>query len=145
MNRILILGEAPGARNAGGLTRTRITNLSGSPWETWADWRNLLDDYPGSGSSGGASWNPRAARQAAVSLDLSGYDLVILLGRRVAGAVLPAGAGIPFFRTFTHHSQQYAVIPHTSGIVRFWNDPDNADRARVFLTEIAAIREEVPA
>jgi hypothetical protein len=140
--RILIVGEAPG-RRAGGLTRTRVSNLAGVPWEEWADWLNLLDDHPGLSTTGkGSGWNTRAARARAETLDLSAYDAVILLGRRVAQAVIPAGAGFPFFRWTERNGTRVAVIPHTSGIVRFWNDPANVRMAKGFIRELLPTKEE---
>lgn len=153
----MIVGEAPG-RRAGGLTRTRLTELAGEPWEDWADFVNLLPEQPAAARKG-SSWDVRAARRAALELDVSGYDAVILLGRRVAQAMIAAGAGFPFFRwteerlgptglaalpseSATPH--RLAVIPHTSGIVRFWNDPASVARATEFLREtIRTYRGEV--
>lgn len=62
---------------------------------------------------------------------------MILLGRRVASAVIPGGAGFPFFRWTERDGARVAVIPHTSGIVRWWNDPENVEAARRFLSELA--------
>lgn len=135
MPRVLIVGEAPG-RTDGGLTRRRISELSGRPWEEWADWLNLIDEWPGP-SRKGSAWNAAAARRRAESLDLSGYEVVVLLGRRVAGAMLPGGAGFPYFRWTERGSARAVVIPHTSGIVRWWNDAENVATARRFLTDIA--------
>lgn len=130
---VLIVGEAPGARNAG--ARRRISDLSGRPWEDWADWINLLDEWPGPGSGNGSGWNPRAGRIRARELreTFDGHPLVVLLGRRVAQCVLPAGAGLPWFRRVG----RFVVIPHTSGIVRWWNDPENVERARLFLSGVS--------
>jgi hypothetical protein len=118
---------------------------------------NLLPEQPAARK--GSSWDVRAARRAALELDVSGYDAVILLGRRVAQAMIAAGAGFPFFRwteerlgrdglaalpseSATPH--RLAVIPHTSGIVRFWNDPESFARASEFLREtIRTVRGEV--
>lgn len=136
MSDILIVGEAPNARG-GGLTRSRVSELAGRPWEEWADWVNLLDEWPGSGRGKGSAWNGTAARRRAETLDLTSYDLAILLGRRVAGAMIPGGAGFPFFRWTECAGLRMAVIPHTSGIVRFWNEPENVAKARGFLTEVA--------
>lgn len=136
--RVLIVGEAPGGRNAGGLTRKRISELAGRPWEDWADWVNLLDEYPGPGRYKGSAWNGAAARQGAASLDASGYESVVLLGRRVASATLPGGAGFPFFRWTEWRGARAVVIPHTSGIVRWWNDPENVRAAARFLSGLAA-------
>lgn len=97
MNRVLIVGEAPGAGRRDGRTRSRLVELSGRPLDEWADWRNLLDDWPGQ-SRKGSGWDARAARESAAALDVSGYEVVVLLGRRVASVVIPGGAGFPLFR-----------------------------------------------
>lgn len=136
--KILVIGEAPSGRTAGGLTRTRISELAGTPWEEWADWINLLDEWPGRGSGKGSAWDARAAKTRADRMlaDGFGYDRVIVLGRRAAGVLIPGGAGFPFFRWIERAGSKVAVIPHTSGIVRFWNDPGNVQKAREFLAEI---------
>lgn len=135
--KILIVGEAPG-RHSGGLTRDRLSELAGAPWEDWADWRNLIDDWPGRGPGKGSAWNARAAARGADDLrkTISGYDHVVLLGRRVASAMIPGGAGFPFFRWLDSYGTRLAVVPHTSGIVRFWNDPGNVETAKRFLGEL---------
>ncbi len=138
MPPILILGEAPGPR-AGGLTRRRVSELAGRPWEEWAVWRNLLDDYPGRGRGKGSAWNQRAARQAWEEMEIHGYAAVVMLGRRVAAAIIPGGGGFPFFHWTNLEFDIYgAVIPHTSGIVRFWNDPENVAKAERFFAEMLA-------
>lgn len=144
-NRILIVGEAPG-RHSGGLTRQRVSELAGAPYEEWADWQNLIADYPGRGAGKGSAWNVVAARRGVGELTprLAGYDHVILLGRRVAGVIIPGGAGFPFFRWTDGHGTRLAVIPHTSGIVRFWNDPENVEAAQRFLAEIVPTTKEAP-
>lgn len=134
---VLIVGEAPN-KTGGGLTRTRISELAGRPWDEWADWTNLLDEWPGSGRGKGTAWNATFARRVADGLDLSGYETVILLGRRVGGAMIPGGAGFPYFRWTERGGVRMVVIPHTSGIVRWWNDPENVAKASSFLTDLAS-------
>jgi len=136
MNPILIVGEAPG-RTDKGRTRTRISELSGHPWEEWADWRNLIEEWPGPARRGASAWNGQLARRNAPNLPLENYDLTILLGRRVAAAVLPGGAGWPFFRQHSYERGVVTVVPHTSGINRWWNDPENVERGAEFLRQVA--------
>lgn len=134
---ILIVGEAPGARLSG-LTRSRIDALAGRPWEEWADWTNLLEEWPGPARGRGSAWNTRAAATRVKEIPFADYDLVILLGRRVAQAVLPGGAGIPWFRFVDRNETRFIVFPHTSGTSAFWNDPEKVERAKGFLTDLVA-------
>ncbi len=118
----LLVGECPSMRGTG-VTRTRITALAGRPWDEWADWLNLIDDPV-------IQWTVRQARLAARERRsrFESYETVVLLGRRVGQAVLAGGAGLPWFRRMG----RYVVVPHSSGVSRWWNDPENEARARAF-------------
>ena len=55
---------------------------------------------------------------------------VLLAGRGVAGAF---GVDLPFFLWAEERGMMVAVVPHPSGVSRWWNDPANERRARRFL------------
>lgn len=96
---------------------------------------NLFDVYPGAARKG-TKWDAPAAREKAAALipTFSPGARVILVGRRVSTAF-----GYPWlsFLTWTYDDHPpgfyVAVIPHPSGIVRWWNSPDNVEAARRFL------------
>lgn len=136
----LIVGEAPGRGVIrAGTSGDRLSGYAGRPVEEWADWVNLLDEWPGYQARGkGTRWSHRAAAARVATVPFGDYDRVVLLGRRVAAAVLPAGAGLPFLRWIDHDGHRFAVVPHPSGIVRWWNDPGNAAKAAAFLAPLTA-------
>lgn len=138
--RYLILGEAPGRHSTSKWSSGRIRDLADRDLDEWADWVNLIEEWPGPAERGkGSAWNARLAVKWAEELreTLRDYRGVICLGRRVAGVVLPGGGGFPYFRWTESRGAKLVVIPHPSGIVRWWNEPENVERAREFLTALA--------
>lgn len=68
------------------------------------------------------------------------YKRIVILGRNVAKAM-----GCPkreYLEWFDYGSDmpQVAVMPHPSGLNRWWNDPRNTETAKQFLLEL---RDEV--
>jgi hypothetical protein len=64
------------------------------------------------------------------------FDLVLLLGRKVAAAF--GLAGVPLLgeaRHFDHLDCRWVVYPHPSGVSHFWNDAANLERARRVLRD----------
>ncbi len=123
------------------------------------DRANLLDDFPGH-DNGGDKFPIHAAMEAAGKMapSLVNRD-VVMVGRDVARAfsvgdapwfewrtlsvplgeddvqrLLPGAklVGLPVVDLF-----KFVVVPHTSGRNRWWNDPDNKERGRTFLEELA--------
>lgn len=91
---------------------------------------NLLGKFPGKQGKGDA-FPAGPAREAATRMDLSGRPFVLLAGRKVAAAF---GVGrMPYLEWFRLRGGMAAVLPHPSGINRWWNDADNVARAREFL------------
>jgi len=147
----VIIGQAPNASAAAGfrplegLAEQRLARLAGltveALWERF-DRRNVLSAFPGRkhkddkhGTAAGyalhASTGDRfpmeEARAAAAAMDLSGYRLVVLLGLRVASAFRlrqpklleeSCSAKSPL-------ACPVLVLPHTSGVSHFWNEPQN--------------------
>lgn len=121
------------ARHAG--AETRIQELR---FYAAFERRNLLDRAMGrqEGGGKGCRFPRREAREAAAALrpELEGR-FVLLCGKRLA-------------RAFGLHDPRYfepapegpgracRVIPHPSGIVRWWNDSQNRERARRFLARV---------
>jgi hypothetical protein len=142
---------------------------------------NLLNRWPGKNGKGDA-FPTAEARAAAATFDLSGYDVVVMIGRNVAQAfnvknidyfemftfsvvmavgcyvdgyepgdqspcfpcpVIPAqlqgrmgkglGPGCGTFRNIT-----VFVVPHPSGVNRWWNDAANEARARTFMERMVS-------
>lgn len=102
--------------------------------------RNLLDYWPGRDrwkSERGTRFPAAEAREAAARLMKrpGPCDVLLLAGRRVA---LAFGADPVYFREVRPPAigRQTFVVPHPSGLNRWWNDPLNRDRARAFLEHV---------
>lgn len=89
----------------------------------------------------GITWDVREARRTAATLKLP--ELVILAGRKVAG-VYGYGNDTPWYHPQEARFQKYAdttfyVMPHPSGLSRYWNDPENVHAARLFLSMMSMV------
>lgn len=103
-----------------------LADLSSEEYERRADRANLL---PGSGQD---EWDMMAARQrAAEFISLLQHRFVILLGRKVASAF---GIFSQWFEETRSYSAEYYVMPHPSGMNRWWNTPRNMEQAREFMS-----------
>lgn len=148
---LIILGEAPGdyprydpKKHAlfpypVGCAGHRLMKLMGlERWEyVQLDRRNLLDYYPGKAGKG-AKFPHGASREAVRKLHesqaLIGHN-VLLVGKRLATAF---GYETQEMLTWHHcKAYNYAIVPHTSGINRWWNSPGNSADGAVFLRAIA--------
>ena len=148
-DRLIILGEAPGnyARPLvlypypPNCTGHRLMKLMGMTRFEYlhTDRRNLFPAYPGKSGKGAAfpySQAKMLARQ--IEPSLAGYN-VLFVGKRVAAA-FGFGHNNPTFRKpLQWHPwvYRYAVLPHPSGINRWWNDPDNKAMGEAFLHAVA--------
>ncbi len=131
----VLLGEAPSRssdplRPFSGRSGARLAALAGFPLADRFELRNLLDAWPGAGGKG-SRWDARSAHVRAAETPLDGRR-VIFVGRRVATAY---GHGNDPWMTWHDDGRGFvcAVIPHPSGIVRFWNDPASAAAVGAFL------------
>lgn len=142
--RPLLVGEAParttvGARPFTGRTGARLARLAGVDDLSDAfDAVNLLDRWPGPDSGNGSSFPPAAGRAAAARfLERRRRRPVVLAGRRVAAAF--GLARQPYLEwTRLPNGAPCAVLPHPSGVCRWWNDPANVEAASRFLRETVA-------
>lgn len=135
-----IVGESPSMRTSrpfAGASGIRLAQLAGvSLDDLRARYRlvNLLGYWPGPEPSGKGSRFPiDEARDRAATIRLAPGSL--LCGRRVARAF---GLGSVTFFEWTATggaATPVAVIPHPSGISRWWNEPSHVDEAREFLRE----------
>lgn len=100
---------------------------------------NLLPEWPG--SSGKGSLFPLVeAAEAAASLErspeLARSSVVLLCGKRVAAAFGEERRG--YFEPFARCGRVWAVVPHPSGVNMWWNEPENREEWRRFLTGVKA-------
>jgi len=147
MAKPILVGEAPGPNNGRdrpfeGPSGARLAWLIGEDWRQRVTAINLLDYWPGSAGPKGSLFDAQAAMGAANMLLRARRPTTLLLaGGRVARAF-----GIPTPATFFQHYALYRgrrwshafVVPHPSGISRWWNSEANRERAREWF------RKEVP-
>lgn len=150
ISNALIIGQAPAQHDdpsmpITGRTGRRLADLMGIPFEQYLctfDRANLLDRWPGKHGPGDAF--PKVeALSGGVSLwnrylyDMNcTYDWVLLLGRSVERIMFrrPPGPWLKW-ELILPQAMNMAVIPHPSGVNRWWNDASNVEAARQFLTE----------
>lgn len=136
--RVAIVGEAPSRTSEAPFdarSGRRIAELAGVPLDAFALY-NVLDEWPGTAGKGSRFPPLRDARPAAADLLplLDGHARVVVAGKRAAAALGfrerylvwtdgPAGG-------------RWAILPHPSGVNRWWNDPANLDAARRFLSKL---------
>jgi uracil-DNA glycosylase len=137
--RPLLVGQAPGrlggARAFAGDKRSarRLAELVGARRASdFFRTRNLLQAFPGKAGKGDRF--PMAeARAAATKMRLRGT--VLFAGKKVAAAFGCSSA--MYFEWRRRGGFRYAVVPHPSGVNRWWNDPSNRERARAFFRDLA--------
>ena len=100
---------------------------------------NLLDEWPGRGSGGGAAFNMDLARERVPNMValIKAHQCcwAILLGRRVQRAF---EIEAEFFQRFIIADTPAAVAPHPSGVSTWWNSAKNRERALTFLNTVDA-------
>lgn len=136
--RATIVGEAPprsGGRPFEGDAGRRLRQVAR---HDLADCRlvNLLEAWPGPDGAKGDAFPIDEARAAAARVRFR-TPVVLLAGHRVARAF---GVRAGYLEWTTLRGRRAAVIPHPSGINRWWNCPRNRRRARRFIA--AALRGE---
>lgn len=103
---------------------------------------NLLGRWPGPARRGSA-FPMKEARAAAGAflevIDIVRPEVILLAGRRVAAAFHHNmhHEGTDYFEELELAGREARVVPHPSGVNRWWNDPANRERARKFLEKLA--------
>lgn len=158
--RPVLIGEAPGPSREDGdeplsgrwerrmarVCSAAETDDEAEAWLQQFERRNLLAYYPGSvEGEDGSLFPPDLAAEAADGLreELEGR-LVLLAGKRVARAF---GLSKPdYFEPLPRAPAPGAVawvVPHPSGINRWWNEPRNRMLARHFYEQLLGAEMEV--
>ena len=78
-------------------------------------------------------WRIRDARFAAAELRVEEWDLIILCGRKASTAWGFKEKDLPSL--FFADERQYFLMPHPSGLNRYWGDPESKDRVRFMLSK----------
>ena len=92
---------------------------------------NLLSRFYGKSGKGDA-FPPAEARRAAEQFDLGNADAVVLLGHGVAAAFGYRGE---YLRWFELRGRRAIVVPHPSGVSRWYNDPANVERVQALFQD----------
>ena len=152
--KLVIMGQAPGKNHGfgapfAGPTGRRLARFCGL--ETVEQLReravlmNLWGRYPGKAKSVQGDAFPeserakRAAARRRAALAASGCEVLVCCGRRVASCF---GVGDAPFLEWREvplargKNARVVVVPHPSGVSRWWQDPDACGRASALLAEI---------
>lgn len=142
-----MIGQAPGrgppTAPLAGRAGQKLADLHGVPHAEFMATRrviNLLDKWPGKAGKGDAFPLAEAKRRTAL-FDLRQWDRVLFLGKNVARAF---SFRVPFLEWRPLGGALCAVVPHTSGVNRWWNDPQNEAAARRFCLALGAERQSSP-
>lgn len=138
-SRLVIVGEAPTTRasivDLTGMTSRRLVGLSGLTREVFVQVaaRINLVESPQPMIGGGRGFDRVAGRIRAAELTrrFTGRRLM-LLGRRVSSSFGLDGEYLSW-ELVRPWATLFCVVPHPSGMNRWWNTPENRFRAGVFL------------
>lgn len=143
--KLLLIGQAPNrvgdpSKPLEGRIAVLLSRLAGVPAEEYLDKTeriNLLCLWPGSAPHGKGDAFPRTlAEISARSLQpaLRGRK-IIFVGKAVAKTFHVKDT--PYCTWQVHHGldYSYAILPHPSGIVRWWNSKKNRKNASAFLSQ----------
>lgn len=148
--RTLIVGQAPSAsaghrRAFDGRSGARLAELMGIPHADMLkrfDTVNLIPVFPGKERRArGDRFSMREARRGAARVLMGVFwSRILVVGIATARAIGlgPVSGDVNVLLWGTGpEGATYGVVPHPSGLNRWWNDPDNERRGRAFLEEVA--------
>ncbi len=144
-NRILLVGQAPSASMKrgdrpliGGKSGFFLQQLCGMTLRQYVktfETLNLLSEYPGKDGKGDRF--PMKEARISAALYATGWSgrRVIFMGKNVARAFgkdkMPPMEWVSDERGF-----RYAIMPHPSGVNRWWNSKANMATAKAFLEKL---------
>ncbi len=138
----LIVGEAPGRRGGepiAGAVGRRLAAWSGLSFEDFArafDRVNVLDAWPGSAGKGSKfTLDVARSRAVAVRRRFTRGRVVVMLGQRVPRAFNVMAS---YFDPIAVGGARVFVVPHPSGINRWYNDADNVATMAAFMRRLVA-------
>jgi uracil-DNA glycosylase len=141
--KLVIVGQAPGPNTGNrafdGRSGDRLARYMGledrETLRAHVELLNVLRRYPGPQGDKGDAFPAGRARRAARRLTgrLRGRT-VLLAGKRVAGAF---GVRTEYLEWDEHEAGfNVVVIPHPSGVNRWWNDSANREKFTKFAVEL---------
>ncbi len=144
----LLIGQAPSRtgdpsqplRGYCGMKLASLFGISTASYLKRFDRNNLINHYPGKNGKGDF-FDLLEARDRAIDttimIAIIPRPYVLLIGRNVARAFRKNQR---YFERFDLHGSPAYVVPHPSGISRWWNEPGNRAKAQRFFKRL--IREE---
>lgn len=146
---LLLIGQAPSQNGdpdkpLEGKIGNRLAKLAGLSTEEYLERTervNLLSEWPGKDGKGD-EFDAETAKQSAKDMTerLKGRR-VLFLGRKVAAAFGETDLSWMEWKTCRRLKAEVAAIPHPSGIVLWWNDPENKKKAAEFLRKTFAAKD----
>jgi len=130
----------PFPRNCAGERLHRMSGWDLPSYFTWWDTVNTIAWFPGRASSGKGDAFPVALAREQAALRLEEYRMAsrpcLFVGKGNASAY-PWTSGLPGPVEWQAQPSGglWAWFPHTSGIVPFWNSPENRDRLQQLFSE----------
>lgn len=99
---------------------------------------NVIDYWPGTNGKGDRFPIDEARENAtAMRSRWTQYDRVLIVGLGTAKAFGLGGKLLPLIWHPIDDGTLLAIVPHPSGVNRYWNDPLNEARANAFLRSAA--------
>ena len=145
-HKLVLVGQAPSRSGdptrplAGGPVGKKLAALFGATLDEYVERterHNLLGKWPGRAGKGDCFPMSRAKQAAGVLCEALGGRDVIFVGKNVAAAFGIRKATYLSWALFCDEASgasfEAAVVPHPSGINRWWNDPKNRRAARAFM------------
>lgn len=138
-----MLGEAPARQFEGqpafsSKSGDFLTELIGMPVRVMFDCRNILDYWPGKTGGKGSAFPMKEAMAVLQDMRLEGALMdrrVILAGSRAGKAWGSPPGQILKWNEADAFCEAFAVLPHPSGVNRWWNDLSHRDLAQKFLLD----------
>ena len=148
--KILLVGQAPSRTGSPtldastpGSASSRLLKLFDMTRDDYMDRfkrLNLIHDYPGSLPGGrGDRFSITEGRKSAqrIQKQISEHH-ILCIGKKVGKCfnLDECFTWNDYIHCYPFTRNWIAMIPHTSGLNRFYNDPDNVQRTKTFLQEL---------
>lgn len=140
--KILLIGQAPSRTSQGklpfsGQSGKRLADLAVIPQKDLKNYFkmiNVFDYWPGRSGKGDAF--PRDKIPDKLRKMVASYSATIFVGRGVADRFKFNPPEYLIWYSYPHRKQAASILPHPSGVNRWYNDPQNLKDAQMFLRGI---------
>jgi len=131
----------PFPRNCAGERLFRLSGWTFQQWFSHLDRVNTIEHFPGRSSSGkGDAFPLPLARECAAKLVVERrmFQRTVIFVGKVNAECYPWALPDPMELVAQPGGGSWAWLPHTSGIVGFWNDEANREKARALFSCVGA-------